>query len=100
MTTNNQTNFPADAAVAGKLVEAQAESERKRLDRGMLGILFGTKDHVPNNVAALVCIICLIAVCLILYATGTFAEKKDALAFISGLLTLSMGFLFGRATKD
>jgi hypothetical protein len=96
----NHANLPSDPALAGKVVDAQAANDRVRLERGIMGWLFGSRDHVPNNVAGVVVVGGFIAVCVILYRPGDFASKKDSLAAISSLVTLALGFLFGRASKD
>ena len=96
----NHANLPQDPAVAGKVVDAQAANEKVRLERGVIGWLFGSRDHVPNNVAGLIVVGGFVAVCIILQGDGEFASKKDALAAISSLITLALGFLFGRASKD
>jgi hypothetical protein len=96
----NKVNLPEDPTLAGKVIDAEAERESKKLDRGMIGIMFGTKDHVPNNVAASICIICMLSICVIYARSDSFADSKDPITVISGILTLGLGFLFGRASKE
>lgn len=96
----NHANLPKDPALAGKVVDAQAATEKTKLERGLVGWIFGTKDHVPNNVAGIVVLGGFVVICVILLKATPFPEKKDPLAIISGLVTLAFGFLFGRASKD
>lgn len=96
----NHANLPKNQALASKVVDAQAASEKVRLERGFIGQLFGSRDHVPNNVAGIIVLFGFIAVCYILMMGGNFQDKKDALSLLSGLITLALGFLFGRATRD
>lgn len=100
MADGNHTGLPADREVAGKLVDAQAQQAIKKLDRGGLGWVFGTKDHVPNNIAGTVVAICIISIVYLLLFSASFAENKDKIAVISPILTLFGGYLFGKNSKD
>jgi hypothetical protein len=98
----NELNLPKDKELAGKVVEAHAASEQTRLNRGLIGWFVGNKENVPNNVAgavALITIVAFVAVLAVGEDTAT-VSKKDALAAITSILTLALGFLFGRATKE
>jgi hypothetical protein len=98
----NHANLPDNPDLAGKLIDAERAAEKARLDRGIIGVIFGTKDHVPNNVAALVALLSILLLIALLSLGSDTATlpKKDAMAGILSLITLSLGFLFGRATKD
>ena len=100
MASENHIGLPADPGVAGKVVESQAQQAIKKLDRGLLGSIFGTRDHVPNNVAGLMVVIGF-AIILYLVMTGeNWNSIKDQVSGIGTFVTLALGYLFGRATKD
>lgn len=100
MTDSNHSGLPTDPGLAGKVVESQSQQAMKRLDRGWIGVMFGTRDHVPNNVAALIAIGGFLALGCLMVMTRSFTEIKDAVSILSGISTLALGFLFGRASKD
>lgn len=95
----NQVNLPTDPVIAAKMVDAQAASSKARIDRGLVGWLFGTKDHVPNNIAGLVVAVTLLAIVYLCVVTTTFGEVKDRVAVLSPILTLFGGYLLRGRTK-
>lgn len=95
----NHANLPDDPSLAEKVVAAQAEADKTRFDRGIVAILLGTKDHVPNNVARIVVIGGFVAIYLMLTAAMPFEQKKDALAIVSGMVTLALGFYLAAYQK-
>jgi len=93
--------FPVDTKIAGKLAEGHIRNEQAKVDRGKVGDWFGSPNSAPANIAA---IIAVLASAVLIVATAAWAgdEKfsyKDAIAALSGLVTLSLGFLFGRVSK-
>lgn len=99
MASENHINLPANAEVAGKVVDSQAQQAMRKIDRGLIGVLFGTRDHVPFNVAAAVVVIAVLAIGYLMLWYG-FAVKRDEITTLSGLVTLFGGYLFGKASKD
>lgn len=97
----SEIKLPRNTELAKKMLDRQAESDQTRLSRGIVGYFFGVKDHVPNNVAAFVAVsaIALLAG-VIAFANDTASlTRKDSAAIAVSLISLSVGFLFGRATK-
>lgn len=101
MAANNSTsnNLPADPNLAGKIVDAQAAHEKTKLDRGLVGWIFGTKDHVANNVAGLVVLIGVIFIFYKMAMATEFDSIKDQVVWVGGLVTTALGYLFGRSSR-
>ena len=97
-----QPELPRNSALAGKVIEGHYQNEQARIDRGLIGNLFGGRNSVPANVAAIIALISGIALTFAaLYWAGS-AEfgYKDAISALSGLVTLTVGYLFGRSSRD
>lgn len=91
-----------DAKLDGKLVEGHIQKEQIKIERGAVGQFLGSSSSVPRNVAA---IIAVFAAVVLIVAVAFWAGKsdfsyKDAVAALSSLITLSIGYLFGRSSKD
>jgi hypothetical protein len=95
---NRSGQLPKDPIVAGKMLDHQAQTDKLRLERGVLGWFFGGKDNAPQYVAGFISVASFIAVCVLLFG-NKYADVSEAVAVISGFLTLSLGFMFGRASK-
>lgn len=76
------------------------ELSLKNKDLGWIGIFFGSSENSSKNIAAIICLILLLAV--ILMSFGVYYQEKDK-DFISTLwqivmpvITLSLGYIFGK----
>ena len=97
------TGLPKNTELAKHVIDAQTASEAARLEMGVLGRVFGTKSGAPFNVAALTVVVGLVTIC----ATAVFGTdaaafgRKEIIAVALNLVTLSLGYLFGRSqSKD
>jgi len=97
------TGLPKNTELAKHVIDAQTATESAKLERGVLGWLFGTKSGAPFNVAALTVVVGLVTIC----ATASFGTdgagfgRKEIIAVALNLVTLSLGYLFGRSqSKD
>lgn len=100
MPLDNHIGLPTDPNVAGKVVESQAQQAIKKLDRGLIGSVFGTRDHVPNNVAGLIVVIGFGIIAYLALNAANWTAIKDQISALGAFVTLALGYLFGRATKD
>lgn len=91
-----------DAKLDGKLVEGHIRNTQVKLDRGTIGDLLGSSNSVPRNVAA---IIAIGAALVLIVAVACWAGRQDfsykeAVAALSSLITLTIGYLFGRSSRE
>ncbi len=98
----DQIQLLGDAKLDGKLVEGHIRNEQAKLDRGTIGKFIGSSNSAPRNVAS---IIAILASVVLIIAVTCWAGKadfgyKDAVAALSSLITLTIGYLFGRSSKD
>jgi len=103
--TNNQINLPKNKDIAKQILENHAVIEKRKVDQGLLGKIWGSSTSIPNNIAALTILILLI--------TGVFytffiinkpddrvgLQIKDFWSIIIPIITLSIGYLFGDHLK-
>jgi hypothetical protein len=94
--------LPSDTKIANKIVEGHVRNEQSKTDRGSIGGLLGSRNSIPANVAAIISLIASIVfiVSVTYWAGNPDYTRKDAAVALSGLITLTVGFLFGRASKD
>lgn len=90
----DKPELPRNAELAGKVIDAQGR------ERGMLGNVFGTRDHAPTNVVAVSIVILLALLGALLFAP--LAEGVDRGSLITAVLsaiTFALGLLFGKSSS-
>lgn len=97
-----ELKLPKDANLAGKVIEGHYQREQSKIDRGYIGGIFGTRDSVPANVAAVIALVAagFLIIFSVRWAGNDSFSYKDAVTGLSGLITLTVGYLFGRSSKD
>lgn len=60
------SKIPLDTKIAGRIVDNYNETKISITNRGKIGSIFGSKDNVSYNVAALVCVLSVLSL-LFLY---------------------------------
>jgi hypothetical protein len=98
----DQIKLTGDNKIDGKIVENHLRNEATKVDRGFIGDLLGSPNSIPRNVAS---VIALVSASVFLFSIMLWAGNegfgyKDAVAATSGLLTLTIGYLFGRSSRD
>lgn len=87
------------------LLHAQIDAEDKKSERGVLGKFFGAGVHSSKNIVGLLIILLLIiGVGYTLYMLhfnpeSTHSQVLDFWGIISPLITLSLGYLFGKGAS-
>jgi hypothetical protein len=74
--------------------------EERKLERGAMGWLFGMGSEKPANIAGfaiVVSFVAAIAAAFFMTDTASFTKKDAVLGFVS-IITLALGFLFGRGS--
>jgi glycerol uptake facilitator-like aquaporin len=75
--------------------------DEKKMEGGYMGKIFGFSTEKPGNIAAFVLIVAfLLLACILLFGTDTQSiSKKDEFTIVVGVITLALGFVFGRTTS-
>ena len=77
--------------------EVLLQSKKMDLESGYLGKFFGAPTHSPLNIAGLLIFILIIPSIVLLF-THTIKESLDYLVIILPIVTLALGYLFGKNT--
>ncbi|WP_062513925.1 hypothetical protein [Halobacillus sp. KGW1] len=72
--------------------------EHKKLEAGIFGKLFGTGNNAASNIAGLI-VLGLLAIILWLIGFKTTEESEPILKTLTPILTLTLGYLFGKHTQ-
>ena len=69
---------------------------------GIIGLLLGGANEKPGNIAGFVIVvsICAIFVVLLWFPDNASLSKKDAVTFFGGIITLALGYVFGRGSAS
>ena len=89
----DRAELPKNAELASRVLDAQSK------ERGMLGHLFGTKEHAPTNIAAMALVLLIILLTAVLFAP--MQEDVHRGAIVTALLsaiTFTLGLIFGRSS--
>jgi hypothetical protein len=93
--------LPDDKTLARRIVDSQAKRDERKTEMGMLGRIFGSVSDKPGNIAGVV-VLASFAALLGLLATAIFKPdvKMDVLLPIfTGMITLALGYLFGKGDQ-
>jgi hypothetical protein len=81
----------------------ELKNQATLLERGVVGRFFGVGNSAAINFACTVGLICLFAALYILFFwdnTKKEISTKDAILLFTNIVTLVMGYIFGKTTKD
>lgn len=93
------SNLPRNTELAKHVVDSQTATEAAKIEGGFLGSFFGIRAGAAYNVAALAVVVGM----LVMLGVGIWGEdstefgRKEALAITSNIVTLSLGYLFGKS---
>lgn len=92
----NKLELPKNVTLAGKMLDEQ------RKERGAMGWLWGTKEHAPLNIAGFMLISCVLALIAVAFIVPDLVRTHSQLivSSIFSLITLIVGFIFGRKSSD
>ena len=80
--------------------DQQHEKELLNTNLGGIGRLFGSAEHASKNITAAICILLILGVsiisCWVCYTKQDIAVIKSMWTNISPIITLSLGYLFGK----
>lgn len=80
--------------------DQQHEKELLNTNLGTMGRLFGSADHASKNITASICLLLILGAsiisCWIYYTKQDIAFIKNMWTNICPIITLSLGYLFGK----
>jgi glycerol uptake facilitator-like aquaporin len=93
-------SLPDDPVLASKLVDHEARRGERQLEGGFMGRIFGFSTEKPGNIAAFSLIVSFVLLaCILALGTDTSSvSKKDEITIVVSIITLALGFVFGRST--
>lgn len=75
------------------------ESKKLDLEAGLLGKCFGSKLNAPSNIAGFFVIIMALSGIAVLFTTCSI-PANEYWKIITPLITMSLGYIFGKSSKD
>ena len=75
------------------------ETKRMDLDAGWFGKIFGAKPVSPINIASFFILLLLLSG-IVLSFTNKLSDAIEYWKIISALITLALGYIFGKNSKD
>lgn len=88
--------LPENKELAAKVLD----NESKERQMGIFGLLFGTREHAPTNIAGSVLIISLFGLLAIAFFHVEESVRPDLMKAFSGIALTALGFLFGYTAKE
>jgi hypothetical protein len=89
----------------GKITVSQGSEsyllQKAKQERGVVGWLFGSGPEKTGNIAGFAILFSFVAIAFVLLfmPDSTAFTRKDAFLSFSGVITLSLGYLFGKSTS-
>ena len=89
-----------ESKLEAKLLNPDAEKVKN--ERGALGHLWGARSEKSGNIAGILVVFCLATIVFVFYSdqnSSLSMTPKDILSAFSSLITLALGYLFGRNSR-
>lgn len=96
----NEISLPKNAAVATKVIEAQHTT--RKMELGWIGKIFGGGVEKNGNIAGIVLLLSFLAVMTLLVFSALYPEAKlsEAVGAFFGIITTTVGYIFGKNSKE
>jgi hypothetical protein len=93
-------DLPSDLHLASKVIEFETQRTTRSLEMGWIGRVFGSVQDKPGNIAGFAIIASFfVLVGIIIVSARDPAFKTDAvLPVFTGIITLALGYLFGKGS--
>jgi uncharacterized membrane protein HdeD (DUF308 family) len=99
MTKPGETEQPVEGVTYSSNASPELftlESQRMVQVSGLLGKLFGNSENAPTNIAGLVMMLLVFSGIAMLFTTGTSMTASEYWKIILPVITLIIGYLFGK----
>lgn len=96
----NKLQLPENPDLAKQVLQAHQDTRSKEIEGGVFGKLFGFATEKPGNIAGFAIVVSIVALIAILLwmPDSESISKKDAATLFAGIITLALGFVFGRSS--
>jgi hypothetical protein len=85
-----------DPKVAARMVDAEAEANRRAGEMGKVGVWLGNRDHQATFFAGVMAIVLLVFMATVAFGPlGSGLDRTDTLKSIGAFFLGTLGFLFG-----
>lgn len=95
-------NLPKDKELAVHVINGAQAKEQLVTKMGLIGRIFGSGEEKAGNIAGFVLVASLIAVLFLLWLSAAYPEARvsEAIAGFFGIITTTVGYIFGRTTSE
>ena len=96
---------PDQPELASKIVESQVRREERALEMGWIGALFGDVHHKPGNIAGFVIVMSMLFLGALFVVSYIWPNTNNVpvgelMTLFGGIVTLALGYLFGKSGKE
>lgn len=96
-----EIKLPDDKILAKRVLEVQAEHAGKELEMGRVGSWLGSATEKPGNVAGIAIILSFLMLLIVFLVPVNATAPRDSLfTLFGGIITLALGYLFGKSDKS
>jgi hypothetical protein len=98
----NQVQLPKNKDLAVHVISGQQAKEQLGMKMGLVGRLFGSGDEKPGNIAGVVLVTSLASVLFLLWLSAAYPEARvsEAIAGFFGIITTTVGYIYGRTSSQ
>jgi hypothetical protein len=93
-------DLPTDLQLATMVLEYETNRTTRSLEMGLIGRIFGSVQDKPGNIAGFAIIASFLILIAVLFVSAKDPNfKTDALLPVfTGIITLALGYLFGKSS--
>ncbi len=100
--TMSRIELPENPQIAEKVVDAENRHTGRRIEMGWIGRFFGSVGEKPGNIAGVVILISTVVLAGVFWVTYFHPNTNNVpvgeiFTLFGGIITLALGFLFGRS---
>jgi uncharacterized membrane protein YwzB len=98
----SQINLPKNVDLAKHVVSTEQAYNELKIKRGVIGWFFGTGEEKSGNIAGFLLFLCVAGLALIGLALPELIKDnaRDVVTAIFSLITLILGYIFGKKTSE
>jgi hypothetical protein len=82
-----------------RLEKIHLQNQSKRLEIGLMGLIFGDVANKPGNIAAAAIVLAFGSLLIVLFLVSDSEPKNQAITLFGSIITGALGYLFGRSSQ-